>query len=430
MKTLLLGGNVLTEKGFEKLDLAIDRGRVFIPSYPSQEMSLEFDNSIDKKVIRCDNFFIIPGFIDVHVHFREPGFGYKETIKTGSLAAAAGGYTTVCTMPNVSPAPVNRDSLKIQLDLIKEKSVVKIIPYGCITTADERDKSGARVLAPMEEMSRNVIGFSDDGRGVQDRDTMASSMKKSKKLGKFIAAHCEDESYDTYDPRSEFMQVERDIDLVRTTGCHYHICHVSTKETVEMVRNAKKEGLPITCETAPHYVLFNDEEIEDKGRFKMNPPIRSRQDQEAIITGVIDGTIDVIATDHAPHSAEEKSRGFHDSMFGIIGLETAFPVMYTHMVARGKISMEKLIDLMAIAPRRIFGKYHTALAEDLIRGLPFAAGETMTADIAIIDVSSPYEIEPDKFYSKGRSTPFDGMKVRGKILYTFVNGKLVWGEVE
>ncbi|MEG0662004.1 MAG: dihydroorotase [Anaerovoracaceae bacterium] len=401
MKTLLKGGYVIVNEEKKSVDISIEQGRVFA-------IASEINNEGFDKVIHCDNFFIAPAFVDVHVHLREPGFSYKETIATGTAAAARGGYSTVFSMPNLTPAPVDAQSLQVQLEIIDKEAKVKVLPYGAIT----QTQSGRGGLSQMEEMADKVIGFTDDGKGIQAGGLMREAMHKAKSLGKLIVAHCEDEEYDTYEPESECKQVERDIALAKETGCPYHICHISTKETVELVRKAKGEGVDITCETAPHYLIFDNQDLPDEGRFKMNPPIRGRADKEALIQGIQDGTIDMIATDHAPHSEEEKSKGFKDSMFGIIGMETAFPVLYTHLVKPGTITLEKLIDLMAIAPRKRFG----------LPGGEIQEGEV--ADLVLIDLEEEYEIDSEEFLSKGRSTPFEGMDVFGRIITTLVDGEI------
>lgn len=416
MRTLLKNGRIFTENGFEERDIFVDADRV----------SFSVDRSYDV-VMDCRNAVVIPGFVDVHVHLREPGFFYKETIKTGTRAAARGGYTTICSMPNLNPAPSDREKLRQQLDIIAKDACVKVIPYGTITEA----QNGRGTLSRMEEMKDEVIAFSDDGKGVQSPELMEAAMKKAKRLGKHIVAHCEDESLldggyihkgtyaETHGHRgisseSEWKQVKRDIELCRKTGAAYHVCHISTKETVELIRQAKKEGLPVTCETAPHYLVFCDEDLREDGRFKMNPPIRSREDRDALIRGVQDGTIDMIATDHAPHSMEEKSRGLEKSAFGIVGLEVAFPVLYTCMVKRGMLSLETLIERMAIVPRKVFGLEGGCLKDGQI------------ADLAILQLDREYTIDPEQFLSMGRATPFEGMKVQGETLATYVNGKKVY----
>ena len=417
MKTLLKGGRVYYNNELSNIDLLIEDGKVFdvrssIPDYEAEA------------VIHCDNCFIIPGLIDVHVHFREPGFEYKETIATGSAAAAAGGYTTVCTMPNLNPAPWNMANLDKQLVAIEAGGKVKVIPYGRITgpaaeLGGQGDGNAKNIVANLEEMAPYVFAFSDDGAGVQEDALMEEAMTRAKALGKVIVAHSEDTNYPPEDSRSEWKQVERDLELVRKTGCSYHVCHVSTKESVDLIRRAKAEGLDVTCETAPHYLVFTRDDIPEGsggGRFKMNPPLRSEEDKQALLEGIKDGTIDMIATDHAPHSAEEKSKGFEGSLNGIIGLETAFPVMYSALVlgmyngGEGIITFEKLIDLMSGAPARRFGLESGKLE-------PGAA-----ADLTIVNFDEEFEIDPTIFRSKGRSTPFEGMKVRGAVYGVMVDG--------
>ena len=366
---------------------------------------------------------IFPAFCDVHVHFREPGFSYKETIRTGSLAAARGGYTDVCTMPNLNPVPDSAENIKEQIKIIERDAAVRVHPYAAISVGEKGE-----TLTNMKALAPYCAAFSDDGRGVQSEDMMREAMIKAKALGKIIAAHCEDNSllcggyihkgeyarlhgHKGICAESEWKPIERDLRLAKETGCKYHVCHISCKESVELIRKAKAEGVDVTCETAPHYLIFNDMDLKESGKFKMNPPIRSEEDRQALIKGLQDGTIDMIATDHAPHGSEEKSRGLKDSLMGIVGLETAFPVMYTYLVKKGIITLEKLIELMAINPRRRFG-------------LP------KTDDICIYDLQSEYIIDPCEFKSKGKSTPFDGMTVSGKNLLTICGGKAVWNITE
>lgn len=366
---------------------------------------------------------IFPAFCDVHVHFREPGFSYKETIRTGSLAAARGGYTDVCTMPNLNPVPDSVENIKKQIEIIEKDAAVRVHPYAAITV-DEKGE----VLTDMAALSPYCIAFSDDGKGVQSEAMMRSAMLKAKVLGKIIAAHCEDNSllcggyihkgeyarlhgHKGICSASEWKPIERDLRLAKETGCKYHVCHISCKESVELIRNAKANGVDVTCETAPHYLIFNDMDLKESGNFKMNPPIRSEEDRQALIEGIRDGTIDMIATDHAPHGYDEKSRGLENSLMGVVGLETAFPVLYTYLVKKGIITLEKLIELMAINPRRRFGI-------------------TQTEDICVYDLQSEYKIDPCEFKSKGKSTPFDGMTVSGKNLLTICGGKAVWNITE
>ena len=357
-------------------------------------------------------YFLFPGFCDVHVHFREPGFSYKETIKTGSLAAKAGGYTAVCAMPNLNPVPDCMETLQPQLDIIARDAAVRVLPYGAIT----RGEKGER-LADMAAMAPHVCAFSDDGRGVQDDGMMREAMETAKGLNKIIAAHCEvnellrggyihDGAYArAHDHRgicseSEWRQIERDLKLADETGCKYHVCHISTKESVQLIREAKKSGVDVTCETGPHYLLMDENDLQENGRFKMNPPLRGREDREALLEGLCDGTIDMIATDHAPHSAEEKSRGLEKSAFGIVGLETAFPLLYTYLVKKGVIPLEKLIELMAFYPRQRFE-------------IPF---EGVTA----WDLNKNHVINPAQFVSMGKATPFEGWRVCGACAATIV----------
>ena len=366
---------------------------------------------------------IFPAFCDVHVHFREPGFSYKETIRTGSLAAARGGYTDVCTMPNLNPVPDSAENIKKQIEIIERDAAVRVHPYAAITVGEKGE-----TLTNMKALAPYCIAFSDDGKGVQSEAMMRDAMLKAEALGKIIAAHCEDNSllcggyihkgeyarlhgHKGICAESEWKPIERDLRLAKETGCKYHVCHISCKESVELIRKAKAEGVDVTCETAPHYLIFNDMDLKESGNFKMNPPIRSEEDRQALIKGLQDGTIDMIATDHAPHGYDEKSRGLKDSLMGIVGLETAFPVMYTYLVKKGIITLEKLIELMAINPRRRFGI-------------------TQTDDICVYDLQSEYKIDPGEFKSKGKSTPFDGMTVSGKNLLTICGGKAVWNITE
>ena len=365
------------------------------------------------------NIYVFPAFCDVHVHFREPGFFYKETIKTGSLSAAKGGYTDVCTMPNLKPVPDSADNIKEQLKIIEKTAAIRVHPYAAIT----RGEMGQE-LVDFEALSPYCIAFSDDGRGVQSEDMMRAAMLKARKLGKIIAAHCEDNSlldggyihkgeyaaahgHKGICSESEWRQIERDLKLAEETGCKYHVCHISTAESVELIRKAKAEGVDVTCETAPHYLVLSDKDLEEDGRFKMNPPLRSERDRLALLEGIKDGTIDMIATDHAPHSLEEKSKGLEKSLMGVVGLETAFPVLYTYLVKEGIISLERLVELMALNPRKRFGIEETG-------------------DFCVFALDSEYGVTPDKFLTMGRSTPFAGMRVFGENLITVCGGKTVW----
>ena len=378
--------------------------------------SFSFD---DISVYDLNGNFVFPGFCDVHVHFREPGFSYKETVKSGSAAAARGGYTAVCTMPNLSPVPDSVETLQRQLDIIESDSCIDVYPYGSITV-----RQCGEVLSDMEGMADKVIAFSDDGKGVQSDEMMRAAMIKAKSLGKMIVAHCEvndllrggyihDGEYARVHghrgicSESEYAQIERDLGLVREIGCKYHVCHISAAESVELIRKAKAEGLDVSCETGPHYLVLDDSDLCEEGRFKMNPPLRSARDREALVEGIKDGTIEMIATDHAPHSAEEKSRGLEKSAFGIVGLETAFPVLYTKLVKTGVITLERLIELMAINPRRRFG-------------IPLGN------DFSIWDLNREFTVDPNEFASMGRATPFEGMKLLGVNLLTVKDGKAVY----
>ncbi len=363
----------------------------------------------------------IPGFLDVHVHFREPGFSYKETVKSGSLAAAHGGYTTVCTMPNLNPVPDSVENLGLQLDIIKKDASIEVLPYGAITVGEMGEK-----LADLGGMAPFVAGFSDDGRGVQSDAMMEEAMKTAKSLGKMIVAHCEVNSllrggyihdgeyakahgHRGICSESEYAQIARDLELVAKTGCSYHICHISAKESVELLRQAKKSGLDVSGETGPHYLIMDDSDLCEEGRFKMNPPLRAAADREALVEGILDGTLEMIATDHAPHSAEEKSRGLAGSPFGIIGLDFAFPWMYTKLVKTGIIPFEKLIDCLSTNPRKRFG-------------LP------MGKSFSIWDLSAEVTVDESFIQSQGKATPILGEKLLGKNLLTVCDGRVVWEE--
>ena len=364
-------------------------------------------------------YVVFPGFCDVHVHFREPGFSYKETIVSGSRASAAGGYTAVCTMPNLNPVPDCAENLRQQLDLIEEANLIHVYPYGAITVGQKGE-----TLADLEGMAPDVIAFSDDGRGVQDDEMMRAAMLRAKALGKMIVAHCEVNSllrggyihdgeyakahgHKGICSESEYAQIARDLRLVEETGCKYHVCHISTKESVELIRQAKAKGLDVTCETGPHYLVMDDSFLQEDGRFKMNPPLRSAEDRIALVEGICDGTIDMIATDHAPHSAEEKGRGLAGSAFGVVGIETAFPILYTYLVKENIITLQKLIELLAINPRTRFG-------------IP------MGADFTVWDLEKEYTIDPGNFLSMGKATPFAGWKCQGQCRLTICDGNVVY----
>ncbi len=364
-------------------------------------------------------YTVFPGFCDVHVHFREPGFSYKETIATGAAAAARGGYTAVCTMPNLNPVPDSADHLRQQLSIIEDSACIHVYPYGAITVGEQ-----GQLLADLEAMAADVAGFSDDGRGVQSGKLMRAAMCRAKSLKKPIVAHCEvnellrggyihDGAYAKAHghrgicSESEWAQIARDLKLVEEIGVKYHVCHISTKESVELIRQAKARGVDVTCETGPHYLVMDDSLLQEDGRFKMNPPLRSAEDRQALLRGIQDGTIDMIATDHAPHSAEEKSRGLEKSAFGVVGIETAFPICYTYLVKTGLISLEKLIDLLVKNPRERFG-------------LPLGK------DFSVWDLSQAYEVDPDQFLSMGKATPFEGWSVQGKCIATVCDGTIVY----
>lgn len=372
------------------------------------------------RVSKNGSIVLFPGFFDVHVHFREPGFSYKETIRTGSMAAAHGGYTTVCAMPNLNPVPDSPENLKTEQDIIDRSAVVDVLPYAAITTGEQ-----GRELVDMEALAPLAAAFSDDGRGLQDANLMYRAMLNARALGKVIAAHCEvnslvkggcvhDGAYAAAHglkgicSESEWGEVLRDASLAAQSGCAFHVCHVSSKESVDIIRRAKEAGTDITAETAPHYLTLDDSMLKDSGNFKMNPPVRGPEDRAALLAGVQDGTIDIIATDHAPHSAEEKSRGLEKSPFGIVGLETAFPVLYTRLVQTGLLSLDRLIDLLCVNPHRRFG-------------IPFNPG-----DFTVFDLETPYVIDPDDFLSMGRSTPFEGWTVNGRCLLTVCDGRIAY----
>lgn len=418
MCLLLTGGTVFRNGCFQRMEVAVDQGRIvsISPSLPREGAS----------VIELHDALLVPGFVDVHVHLREPGFSYKETVFSGTAAAAAGGYTAVCAMPNLRPVPDSLAHLQVQLDCIARDAKVHVYPYGAITAGEQ-----GKILSDMADLAPYVCGFSDDGKGVQSREQMRRAMELARKLDKPIVAHCEDESeltpgWSVHDgafakahglvgnrSESEWRQVERDLALVRETGCQYHVCHVSTKESVALVRQAKAEGLPVTCETGPHYLVLTDEDLLDEGRFRMNPPIRSAADRDALIEGLLDGTVDCIATDHAPHSAEEKSRGLAGSLNGIVGLECAFPILYTNLVQTGIVPLETILRALCVRPREIFR-------------LPGGMEEGAPADLTALDLNRPHGIQSAAFRSLGRATPFDGWCVSAAVSMTMCGGKLVY----
>lgn len=421
MKILLKNATIFTNDEFKKSDLEITDEK--ITNISSNIEAVGFDVVYD-----LNNMYLLPGLIDVHTHLREPGFIYKETIATGSMAGAKGGYTSICAMPNLNPTPDSLENLQAELDAIKKDAKINVYPYGTITKGEKGQE-----LADLDEISNYVIAFSDDGHGVQSEEMMLSAMEKAKELNKMIVAHCEDNSllnggyihdgeyakthgHKGICSESEWGPIKRDIELSRKTGCHYHVCHISTKESVEIIRQAKKEGVNVTCETGPHYLTLNDMNLQEEGRFKMNPPIRSEEDRQALIEGIKDGTIDMIITDHAPHSAEEKSKGLQGSAMGVVGLEVAFPVLYTNLVKPGIITLNKLLELMNTNPRNIFKI-----------GTEIKVGEK--ADLTVYDLNENYNIDSSKFVSMGKATPFDGNNVYGKCKMTICEGNIIFNEL-
>lgn len=418
MRLLLKEVSVLGSSGMERRWVLVDDGRIVSLSKEAPQVS-------GARVMELNHGCLFPGFVDVHVHLREPGFSYKETIATGTRAAARGGFTAVCPMPNLKPVPDSLKHLQPELEAIRRTAAVHVYPYGAITVGEKGE-----TLAALEELAPHIVAFSDDGKGVQRDERMKEAMARAKALGKCIVAHCEDESllnggyihdgayaaahgHRGNPSASEWKQVERDLELVRETGCAYHVCHVSTKETVELIRRAKAEGLDVSCETAPHYLVFNDSMLQEDGRFKMNPPIRGEEDRQALIAGLLDGTVDMIATDHAPHAREEKDKGLEKSLFGIVGLETAFPVLYTHLVKPGILSLDKLVELLHTNPAKRFGI-----------GAPLEEGAA--ADFTVFDLEDRYTVDPADFLSMGKSSPFAGQEVFGRCLLTVAGGEIAW----
>ena len=418
---LLKGGEIVVGARKEAGDILVREGRIesVHPGLPVAEGA---------EVIDLAGKTVVPAFADIHVHFREPGFTAKETIRTGSMAAARGGYTAVCAMPNLDPVPDSLETLAVEQAAIDRDAIISVLPYCSIT----KGRKGLE-LVDFKALKQHCIAFSDDGSGVQDEAMMRRAMEAAAREDVIIAAHCEDNSLlrggYIHDGRycaqhghkgicseSEWGQIARDLALCEETGCHYHVCHISTKESVELIRRAKARGVNVTCETAPHYLVLCEDDLQEDGRFKMNPPLRSVEDREALIEGLLDGTIDAIATDHAPHTAEEKSRGLAGSAMGIVGLETSFPVLYTTLVRTGRMSLERLIEAMSTSPRRIF-----RIGGALEPGMP--------ADLAVLDLDNEFTIDSNTFLSKGRSTPFDGWKVRGKVLMTLKDGKAVYNNL-
>ncbi len=420
MRTLYTHALIYRDGGFEPGALAVDEGRFAAVGAAAPAPG--------DRVVDLGGRHVLPGLVDVHVHLREPGFSQKETIVTGTAAAAHGGYTTICSMPNLHPAPDAPAPLAQQLEIIRRDAAVRVIPYGCITMGQK----GRGTLTDFEALKGDVVGFSDDGRGVQSAALMEEAMRRAAAADRPIAAHCEvdellrggyihdglycrEHGHKGICSESEWRQVERDIALAGKTGCRYHVCHVSTKESVELVRQAKAKGLPVSCETAPHYLLLCDEDLREEGRFKMNPPLRSREDRAALIAGIQDGTIEVIATDHAPHTAGEKARGLAGSAMGIVGLECAFPLLYKYMVLSGVVTLGRLVALMSENPRRIF-----RLGGGLRPGEP--------ADFTVFDLDAEFAVDPETFRSKGRATPFAGWPVQGRTLLTVVGGRVAYAD--
>ncbi len=417
-RILLKGGTVVRNGLIERADVYVVDGKI-------ARVAVDIQPAEGDKIYDCTGLTIMSGLVDLHVHLREPGFSSKETIATGTAAAAHGGFTTVCSMPNLAPAPDTMENLQQQLDIIERDAVIKVLPYATIT----RKRAGDE-LVNFAELKPYVAGFSDDGTGVQTEEVMRQAMVEAAKTDTIIAAHCEvdellrggyihDGEYAAKNghrgicSESEWKQVERDIELAAEAGCRYHVCHISTKQTVELIRQAKARGVKITCETGPHYLTMCDMDLKEEGRFKMNPPIRSAEDRDALIAGLQDGTIDVVATDHAPHTAEEKSRGLERSAMGVVGIETSFAVIYTKLVKAGIISLEKAVEVLAEAPRKIF---------NLGGGLK----EGEAADIAVFDLEKKFTVDPDTFLSKGRSTPFEGWQLQGECCLTLVDGRVAY----
>ncbi len=413
MKATLKNVHYFKDNAFKLGDLSLDI------SFPS----ISLINADGGVISNFNNCFVFPAFCDVHVHLREPGFSYKETIKSGTSACARGGYTDVCSMPNLNPVPDSVENIKVQQDIIDSDALIRVHPYASIT----KMQAGIE-LSDFEKLADKCFAFSDDGRGVQSAELMENAMLKAKALNKIIVAHCEDNSllkggyihdgeyakihgHKGICSESEWGPIKRDIELAKKAGCKYHVCHISCKESVELIRQAKKDGIDITCETAPHYLVFNDMDLKEEGRFKMNPPIRSEDDRLSLIEGIKDGTIDMIATDHAPHSAEEKSKGLEKSLMGVVGIETAFSVMYTHLVKKGIITLERLIELMSINPRKRFG-------------LPLYEN-----DICVFDLNTEYTVNPKEFLSMGKATPFEGERLFGVNKLTVCNGSIVYKSV-
>lgn len=418
MKQLIKNSTVFYHSQFAKCDILIDNGII-------AEISDSISSECADTVYNFNNYYVFPGFTDVHVHLREPGFSYKETIKSGTLASAHGGYTSVCSMPNLNPVPDSVEHLKVQQDIIDRDACINVYPYASITVGQMGEE-----LSDFSSLADLCVAFSDDGRGVQNDEMMLSAMQTAKKYNKMIVAHCEvnsllnggyihkgkyasEHNHKGISSESEWKQIERDIELAKRTGCAYHVCHISTKESVELIRQAKKDGVDITCETGPHYLVLSDKDLQENGRFKMNPPLRDVSDKEALIKGLLDGTIDMIATDHAPHSAEEKSKGLEKSNMGVVGIETAFPIMYTYFFKTNKIRLEKLIDLFSTNANKRFNI-----------GGSIEIGKK--ANLTVFDLNEKYTVNTDDFLSMGKSTPFENFEVYGKCKMTICNGKVAW----
>ncbi len=419
---ILKGAELYTPKGIKRADVLVENGVI-------AKIGDAAEWSANCEVVDLTGKMIFPGFVDPHVHLREPGFSKKETIATGTLAAARGGVTTLFTMPNLSPVPDSVEHLQQQLDIIERDAKVRVIPYASITIGQR----GAGTLVDFEALAPAVGGFSDDGRGVQSDELMAEAMKEAARVGRPIVAHCEVDSllfkgyihdgeyakangHRGICSESEWGQVKRDIELIKEAGCQYHVCHVSTKESVEFIRQAKAEGYPVSCETAAHYLLLTDMDLKEEGRFKMNPPIRSAEDRAALIEGIKDGTIDAIATDHAPHTADEKSRGLEKSAFGVVGIEFTFAVMYRHFVLTGIISLDRLVELMSTRARELFRLGEQSISEGSV------------ADLVAMDLGAEYVIDPAEFVSMAKATPLEGLMVQGRTKLTMVGGEIVYSE--
>lgn len=420
MTTLIKGAFCYAGAGFTKLDVLIKDGKI-------NTLGTSISTNGVDAVFYAQDKYLIPGFVDVHVHLREPGFSYKETIKTGTMAGAKGGYTAVCPMPNLNPVPDSVENINVQLDIIKKDACINVYPFASIT----KGRQGRGELVDFESLKELAVGFSDDGTGIQLGEDMQRAMQECARLGKIISAHCEvndllnggyihdgeycrAHNHKGISSASEYEQIARDCVLAKQTGVKYHVCHISTKESVDIIRKAKADGVNVTCETGPHYLTMCDNDLQEDGRFKMNPPLRSEQDRLALLQGIADGTIDVIATDHAPHSAEEKSKGLAGSAMGVVGLETAFGVLNTKLVKTGTVTLEKLIELMSINPRKIFG----------LPGGVIAEGEV--ADLALLDLDAIWTVDPSEFASMGKATPFEGWQLQGKNVLTICGGNIVY----